>query len=401
MIGRVLLLLFGLLGGARLVGRLRMLSPKEPMPEKTVPPIQVEYRGLTYRHVRQIALMVIFLVLGVIFALWLAGRISEVLIVLAVALLMSTALRPTVNRISRARLPGLNRNVPRPMAILLIYAALLLVLLGTLLLVVPRVAREVSNLAAQAPEYASRVDSTLDDLRGTYPWIPELEDVESQVVPQLAGSVSQLPRVLVFAVNVVSGVFSGVLVLVLTFLLLMEGDKLFKHILFLLPKSQRGTAQKLGGTAGNKVESWLRGVLLLSAFIGVFTSIGMWLIGMPYPLLLGLIAGLCEPIPMIGATLGAIPAVTVALFQSPAQLALVVVFVFVLQQLENNLLVPAVMGSQLELSPLLTILSVLIGASLLGIIGALLAIPVAAILQVVWLDVIVPWVKGSHDGPSP
>ena len=73
-----------------------------------------------------------------------------------------------------------------------------------------------------------------------------------------------------------------------------------------------------------------------------------------------------------------------------------VAFVFVLQQLENNLLVPAIMGSQLEISPLLTILALLIGASLLGIIGALLAVPVAAILQIVWLDVIVPWVKSSQ-----
>jgi predicted PurR-regulated permease PerM len=109
-----------------------------------------------------------------------------------------------------------------------------------------------------------------------------------------------------------------------------------------------------------------------------------------------LFAGLFELVPMVGATLGAIPAVLVALFQGPTQLVLVIAFVFVLQQIENNLLVPAVMGSQLEISPLLTIIALLIGGALMGIIGALLAVPVAAVLQVVWLDVVVPWIKGRQ-----
>jgi predicted PurR-regulated permease PerM len=102
---------------------------------------------------------------------------------------------------------------------------------------------------------------------------------------------------------------------------------------------------------------------------------------------------------MVGATLGAIPAVIVALFQSPLQLGLVIGFVFLLQQLENNFLVPTIMGHQLEISALLTIVSLLIGAALMGIIGAMLAVPVAAVLQVIWLDVVVPWVKGNHAEP--
>lgn len=354
---------------------------------------------MTYGQIRRLSLIIVFMVLGAIALVWLAARVSEVLTLLAVSALLATALRPTVERIGRARVPGLKRDLPRPAAILVIYLGLLLAIAGILVLVIPQMIREARNLAASAPEYARQADASLDQLRLTYPWVPELEALQDQLARQLAGGASQLVDVLLFAVNLLTGLFSVLLVLVLTFLLLMEGDRLFDHLVYLLPEEHQETARVLGAKASRKVEGWLRGVLLLSTFIGVTTAVGMTLIGMPYPLLLGLAAGVFELVPMVGAALGAAPAVIVALFQPTWQLVAVIVFFVVLQQAENNLLVPAIMGSQLDISPLLTIVALLIGGALTGIVGALMAVPVAAILQVIWLDVVVPWVKSQQHGP--
>lgn len=147
---------------------------------------------------------------------------------------------------------------------------------------------------------------------------------------------------------------------------------------------------------GRKVEGWLKGVFLLSTFIGIGTAVGMWALGMPYPLILGLLAGLFELVPLVGAYLGAAPAVIVALFQPPWKLLAVVAFFILLQQLENNILAPTVMGREAEIPPLLAIVALLLGAALFGIIGALLALPMVAVLQVLWLRLVVPEIRGRN-----
>ncbi|MHB8992361.1 MAG: AI-2E family transporter, partial [Chloroflexota bacterium] len=169
----------------------------------------------------------------------------------------------------------------------------------------------------------------------------------------------------------------------------------------MVPPDRREQARQMTAKMGIKIEGWLKGTLLLSATVGVGTSIGMWVIGMPYPLLLGLAAGLFELVPMVGAYLGAAPAVIVAFFEPTWKLIAVVVFFVALQQLENNVLAPVVMSKQMQLSPLLTIIALLLGAAVMGLIGALLAIPAAAVLNVLWTDLVVPTVKGRYGEEGP
>jgi predicted PurR-regulated permease PerM len=184
---------------------------------------------------------------------------------------------------------------------------------------------------------------------------------------------------------------------VLTFFVLMDAEALHQHLISLLPPSERPRAQAMSAKMGRKIEGWLKGILLLSLFIGVIASIGMWVLGMPYPLLLGLAAGIFELVPMVGAYLGAAPAVFVALFQPTWKLIAVIVFYIVVQQVENNVLVPKVMGQNVEMPPLLAIVALLTGAALMGILGAMLAVPVAAILQVLWIDLVVPEIRSRHE----
>ena len=137
-----------------------------------------------------------------------------------------------------------------------------------------------------------------------------------------------------------------------------------------------------------KVSAWLGGQLLLGAIIGTTSAIGLWLLGIPFFYVLALISGVGELIPVVGPVLSAIPAVLIAATVSLKKVLLVIIFFIVQQQFENHVLVPKVMQRQVGVSPVTVIVALLIGGKLLGIVGAILAVPTAAILQVVITEVL-------------
>jgi predicted PurR-regulated permease PerM len=138
----------------------------------------------------------------------------------------------------------------------------------------------------------------------------------------------------------------------------------------------------------------MMGSLLLALVIGTVTFISLTLMGMPYALLLAVVAGVMELVPMIGPFIAAVPAVLIALPRGWETAVLVAGLYLIIQQLENNLLVPRIMSSQVNLPSVLVVIALLVGGSLLGIIGAILSVPAAAVVQILWLRVIVPWLKG-------
>ena len=139
-----------------------------------------------------------------------------------------------------------------------------------------------------------------------------------------------------------------------------------------------------------KISAWLGGQVMLGFIIGVTSAIGLWVMGVPYFFVLAVISGIGEMIPMVGPLLSAIPAVAVAFTVSPGLALGVAVFFMVQQMLENNVLVPKVMGEQVGLSAVTVISSLLIGTALLGFVGALLAVPTAAIIQVLFEELVLP-----------
>lgn len=373
---------------------------RRPEPQPTPPADTGRPQGISYPQLRHLALSIVFLVVG----LWLAYRFAvqtrQVLTLLALSLILAVALRPTVERIHSVRLPVVHRGIPRPVSILLIYLILAAIAVGIGLLVVPNLIGELQSLIASFPMLVSYVDQAVQELQ-RYPFVPDLSGIPDRLLGQLIGSFSQALDLLLFAVNLITSLLSSILVLVVTFFLIMDAENLHRHAISMVPPDRREQARRLTAKMGIKIEGWLKGTLLLSATVGVGTSIGMWVIGMPYPLLLGLAAGLFELVPMVGAYLGAAPAVIVAFFEPTWKLIAVVVFFVALQQLENNVLAPVVMSKQMQLSPLLTIIALLLGAAVMGLIGALLAIPAAAVLNVLWTDLVVPTVKGRYGEEGP
>jgi predicted PurR-regulated permease PerM len=184
-------------------------------------------------------------------------------------------------------------------------------------------------------------------------------------------------------IGVAGGVFGLLTILILTFYMLVESDTIFRRFVRLFPVEQRLRVATVSSDISMKVSAWLGGQLLLGAIIGVTATVGLWLIGVPYFFVLGLIAGIGELIPMVGPLLSAIPAIVVALTVSPGLALATAVFFLAQQQFENHLLVPKLMERQVGVSAVTVIVALLIGGSLLGIVGALLAVPTAAALQVI------------------
>jgi predicted PurR-regulated permease PerM len=178
-------------------------------------------------------------------------------------------------------------------------------------------------------------------------------------------------------------VLGFVTILILTFYLLIESDSLFSGFARLFPRAERPRVREAASKISTKVSAWLNGQMFLAGVIGVSAAVGLYLLGVPYFYVLALLAAVGEMIPVVGPIFSAVPAVIVAFTVSPQTGVFVLIFFLAQQQVENHVLVPKVMERQVGVSPVTVIVALLIGGSVLGILGAVLAVPSAAILQVV------------------
>jgi predicted PurR-regulated permease PerM len=184
--------------------------------------------------------------------------------------------------------------------------------------------------------------------------------------------------------GVVGGLFGLLTILILTFYILVEADNLRDSLLRLFRRGDRARAAAASRDITVKVSAWLGGQLLLGAIIGGSSAIALWLLGIPFFYVLALVSGVGELIPVVGPILAAVPAVLVASTVSLNKAILVIVFFVIQQQLENHILVPKIMARQVGVSAVTVIVALLIGGKLLGIPGAILAVPSAAIIQVLF-----------------
>jgi len=329
--------------------------------------------------VRAIALVT--LATAFVYALFLA---RQALLLVYISVLLAIGFRPLVRAIEHQRLVSVGtRRLPRWLAILLVYVTIVGVIIFVSLLVIPPMIDQAQELWAGLPAFVERAQSFLLD-RGllTHPFT--LEDA----VRAAPGSGDAVGRVATAFTNVIGAIFGLITVLILTFYLLIDSDALFAAFLRLFPSSERARVADISTKISEKVSAWLSGQLILAGTIGFTAAIGLYLLGVPYFYVLALVAAFGELVPLIGPILSAIPAVLVALSLSPRLALFVLIFFVVQQQFENHLLVPKVMSRQVGVSAVVVITALLIGGSLLGILGALLAVPSAAIVQVMVQEVL-------------
>jgi predicted PurR-regulated permease PerM len=325
----------------------------------------------------------IALVVGLVLAALFVALTWELLVLILIAGILAAGMRPLVLRITRVALPPRGWHLPPVLIVLLLYLTVATVfgLLGAVLL--PPLVGEVRGLTTQLPQYLAQIEATMNDLAAQHPWLPPIDLDVPTLVRQLAAPLqANLPGVFRFAVGVIEVVFSLFLVLVIALYLVLEGAGIRRFALSLMPAERRARAQVVLDTMMAKTGRWLLGQLALGFIIFVATATGLLILGAPYALLLAVISGVLEIVPMVGPIAAAIIAVTVSLFSSPVLALKVLLLYIVIQQLENNVLVPRVMSQTVGISPLTVLVALLVGGKLLGIVGALIAVPVAAALQV-------------------
>ena len=301
----------------------------------------------------------IIFTLLLILGLWFFFQIKDILFLLFISFIVMSALHPLVDFFARFRLP-------RFITILVIYGLVFGFLGVSFASTIPALVGQTTKLATDLPLFIERILPY---------WNIDTRAIANQIAP-----ISQ--NILKVTVGIFTNIVTTLTVLVFTFYFLLEhhnseqvlknflGDTMAKQVLLII----REIEQRLG--------AWVSGEFLLMSIIGVMTYIGLSILKVEFALPLAILAGLLEIVPTIGPILSAVPAVLVALATSPMLALFVVALFFLVQQFENNLIVPMVMKKSLGLSPLVTILSLMIGGRLAGFVGAVLAVPILLVLQV-------------------
>jgi predicted PurR-regulated permease PerM len=307
----------------------------------------------------------------------LAVAAGGVLILMFVAILLASALEPMVGLI-RARVP-----LGRGATILVVYATFFVTVVALAFIVVPKAISQGQEIVASMPSFLDQVRTWAATLRPA---------ILGQSVTELADSVQSIlsqstkpdpNQVVEVGATAAEAAVSLATLLTIVYFWLVQHARLQRYLLAFFPADGRAGARDAWNEVESRLGLWVRGQLILMGTMGVATGIAYTLLGLPGALLLALIAALAEAIPIIGPLLGAIPAVLVAATVSP-QLAVVVAGVYVVIQLvEGSVLVPLVMRNTIGLSPLLVLLSLLVGAAVGGLVGAFLAVPIVASIEIV------------------
>jgi predicted PurR-regulated permease PerM len=318
--------------------------------------------------------------------LWnLVGRLTTTLTLLIVSMFLALALNPLVDTL-------VARGMRRPAAVGLVFAGLLVAFGLIAALVIPPVVVQGTELAQQAPTY-------VDNLLGS-PWVREIDksyDVIDKIQAELEARMTDqrflegvLGGILGAGRAVLNGVFQVFTVLVLTLYFLSSLPRV-KHAAYaLVPATRRIRVESLSEEIMRRTGSYAIGQVVIATLNAVLSWVMMRIVGIPYAAVLAVTVGLLGLIPMIGATLGAAVVCIVAFFDEPKKALIALIYYLVYQQLENYVVAPRVMQHTVSVPGPVTIVAALAGAALLGVLGALLAIPVAAGLLLLYEEVLVP-----------
>jgi predicted PurR-regulated permease PerM len=311
-------------------------------------------------------------------------QFSDIILIFVLAWLLAFLLNPAVDFFT------VTRQTPRVLAVGAVYLSLLSILVLIGLLIVPPTAIQVSTLGDHFPQYAADVSNFVNNLlawlgnHGVPVRTQQFGSSEEILKQAQTVGASLASNALTLAQGVAVVLFDGVIILVVSFYIMMDGPRITGAIIRVTPESYRDDAGLILASVDRSFGGFLRASLVLMFVYGVGTAIAMFILGVPFALPVGVFAGVMMIIPLVGAIVAVIPPVIIALATvSLAKAALLLAIMVALQQLVLQVLQPRIMGKSVGLHPLWVLASVLVGARVAGVWGALFSVPVAAILQTV------------------
>lgn len=302
----------------------------------------------------------IIFTIAFLIALWALVQIRDILFLIFISFILMAALRPLVEALARIR-------IPRLLSIFVIYAVVFGVFGASLAGTIPTLVTQSARFVTDLPTFVERV-------------LPYW-NIDARALTQQVAPISE--NIVRLTVGLFSNIFTTLTVLVFTFYFLLERRNAEPLLTETMGENAAESVLHVVREIEARLGSWIRGQLILMVIVGVLVYIGLTLLKVEFALPLAIIAGVLEIVPTIGPIISAVPAVFVALATSPFLALSVVALYFIVQQLENNLMVPIVMKRSTGLSPLITIFALMVGARFAGIVGAILAVPMVLVLQVV------------------
>ncbi len=324
-------------------------------------------------------------VLGGVYLLW---RVREVIVWCAIAVFVAVALDPAVSWLQRAR-------IGRMTAIFLAYLGLLLGMMGTIALLVPLLVTQTKSLSNFAVAVSQDPQGWLGHVRDfvtrfSLGWLYDAVVGQLRDVPAQLGQWTEsfLLSSRGFLINAAEFVTASLAILVISFFLLRDGENFINLAIQLFPEAQRARLRRILKQTATAVSGYVTGNLLISLICGVALCVVLIILKMPYAVVLALIVAVLDLLPQIGATMGGALLVLAGLFVDPWKSIVLLAYVILYQLVENHILTPVVYSHTIKLHPLVILVAVLMGGLLYGIVGTLLAMPVAEVIRILgaeWL----------------
>ncbi len=328
---------------------------------------------LTYRGARRIVWLVVLLIV----ASFIVRALESVLLLFAIVFLLAMVLNPVVAWLQRKR-------IPRIAAVVLVMLVFLAVVGTIVLFAIPPLANQLNGLVQNAPQVWQGIRARMDSLAQTYPAVrdalPQTDEI-ARKVGDAAGTVGNI--LLRSTIGIVGGVLSVALAILLLIFVLINPQPLVAGYLALAPDRYREQARRTLARLMQQMIMWARGVTINGCITGISIGTGLWLVGIQPAVMFGVFAFVGEFLPNVGAFLVSIPILFVALSLGPTKFWLALLVIVIVYQVELNLLVPVVLGKEMRLHPVNILFFTIAMAALFGILGAILAVPAAALAQIV------------------
>jgi predicted PurR-regulated permease PerM len=363
-------------------------------PPTAAPPASRATTGSLWQRAAPIYLALVLAFLTAV-GIYLLFQLRHVLLILFVSLLFAAATSRPASRLQRWR-------IPQAFSVAMIYLLALAILAGIAYFVLPPLIGQVAGLGENLPAYVDRYQQLrerYDEIRRDYPGLGSFDEqsraIAGRIVSGLGERLAALPTQLF-------GLFLDVLsVFVISMLLVTNRHRLLQLILSLVHPEHRAQTRDVLVQMWQRVGYYLRAKLIVMVIVGAITYVALLLIGVPFPLLLAIVVAFGELIPRAGPWLARIPLLAIAALEGWQALALAAAASILIENLKGYAISPIVEGQQLDIHPLLVFISVLIGSSLLGFAGAFVAVPAAAMIQVLFEEVVIPWRRGRLAATGP
>lgn len=311
-------------------------------------------------------------------------KIGKIFLPFLIALIIAYLLNPMVLKLER-------RKVPRALSILLFYLGFSVLISTIIVFIIPEIVDNTKDLMNTLPDITSQYQSFINNLMSTIQssrWTPEVKstifrEIQNGVVIAQEFIMNCLKKSLAVMIDFVTALFDVVLAMIIAYYFIKDAEFFKSSFLYIVPKKWRNGIVSTGRDINIILSNFIKGQLLTALIVGTMEWIGLSFVNVKYPLVLGIIGGLANIIPYFGPIIGAVPAIAVAIIESPIKALWTAIVFIIVQQIDNAFISPKIIEGKLGLHPVSTILAVLVGGEFFGIPGMLVSVPILAIIKII------------------